>query len=206
MLLFNKSVFIKLFHFWHFNTSNVTIQPIQCELLSELEHYFNTSNVTIQQKMKMLKPSGRIYFNTSNVTIQHWCRSELVHCTRISIHLMLLFNWLWFYVKVFWCIISIHLMLLFNAMWCRFQSCSAYFNTSNVTIQLTEKEQTGDFKIDFNTSNVTIQPQRGLYSYAALYFNTSNVTIQPSICSWKIIIFIISIHLMLLFNYKIWLS
>ena len=57
--------------------------------------------------------------------------------------------------------ISIHLMLLFNDTIADQEYQKLYFNTSNVTIQLSES----------------------LASVSSLYFNTSNVTIQPTILS-----------------------
>ena len=120
-------------------------------------------------------------------------------------------------------IISIHLMLLFNFMEQRQPKSWSYFNTSNVTIQLDFLILKCHILAYFNTSNVTIQlisipylynaldisihlmllfNKNSLSNYAttAANFNTSNVTIQrnsreiSSISSW------ISIHLMLLFN------
>ena len=76
----------------HFNTSNVTIQHIVNFVLGTIESDFNTSNVTIQR-------------NIINPNYTH---------SRISIHLMLLFN------------------DIVNAI----KGAMRNFNTSNVTIQL----------------------------------------------------------------------
>ena len=76
--------------------------------------------------------------------------------------------------------ISIHLMLLFNAFIPVMLLVITYFNTSNVTIQLT-----------------IILPKKS----HALYFNTSNVTIQLAKINLGNFRSIISIHLMLLFNH-----
>ena len=83
-----------------------------------------------------------------------------------------------------------------------------YFNTSNVTIQQDRKLTNGQVDVDFNTSNVTIQPfLRKLSGYIQDYFNTSNVTIQHSNSHFLHLTILISIHLMLLFNFiehKLW--
>ena len=78
--------------------------------------------------------------------------------------------------------ISIHLMLLFNFN--PNKPCQQWsnFNTSNVTIQL------------FCTENNTRTVQN---------FNTSNVTIQLFNLCQENIITLISIHLMLLFNWNL---
>ena len=101
----------------------------------------------------------------------------------------------------------------------------AHFNTSNVTIQLMYKQKVDYIILDFNTSNVTIQLLNlviNIYCYlnfntsnvtiqlehlqdlkrVNLYFNTSNVTIQPPLHRLFHLCFLISIHLMLLFNVK----
>ena len=55
----------------------------------------------------------------------------------------------------------------------------------------------------FNTSNVTIQQLFHLQYYPEYrHFNTSNVTIQPLFVRVTPVLKGISIHLMLLFNYK----
>ena len=57
---------------------------------------------------------------------------------------------------------------------------SAYFNTSNVTIQQTKVYVLFITYKDFNTSNVTIQRSINISIQLVLAnFNTSNVTIQP---------------------------
>ena len=53
--------------------------------------------------------------------------------------------------------ISIHLMLLFNGTLLRTATSRRYFNTSNVTIQLSTILQKAGSESNFNTSNVTIQ-------------------------------------------------
>ena len=97
------------------------------------------------------------HFNTSNVTIQHTCTNEEKEATKISIHLMLLFNSVSSRRPATFSNISIHLMLLFNTtknMKCRRWM---YFNTSNVTIQHTPAFSQCSYSFHFNTSNVTIQ-------------------------------------------------
>ena len=119
-----------------FNTSNVTIQQTNGQLISLSILHFNTSNVTIQRSGK--NPVGQlaVNFNTSNVTIQPYLQ---------CFHLY----------KIF---ISIHLMLLFNSAFI-FSILNMYdFNTSNVTIQQTTGTQRDICRYNFNTSNVTIQP------------------------------------------------
>ena len=57
-----------------------------------------------------------MYFNTSNVTIQRKSTAKILIYKLISIHLMLLFNNLYFQKKYRRKRISIHLMLLFNGL------------------------------------------------------------------------------------------
>ena len=98
----------------------------------------------------------------------------------ISIHLMLWFNFTSLYKsKVFWGI-SIHLMLWFN----------------KVRLSKVYKEP------NFNTSYVVVQPGYfDLYDKSGNDFNTSYVVVQP----FKLVnfggVFLISIHLMLWFNF-----
>ena len=49
MLLFNREKMKCGFGIHNFNTSNVTIQHIRCNLKIIFNIHFNTSNVTIQQ-------------------------------------------------------------------------------------------------------------------------------------------------------------
>ena len=52
MLLFNEiSLNLAVVGLAHFNTSNVTIQPVACTTMYTHLQYFNTSNVTIQQNI-----------------------------------------------------------------------------------------------------------------------------------------------------------
>ena len=97
--------------------------------------------------------------------------------------------------------ISIHLMLLFNRTWTIWQITDWYFNTSNVTIQPPYCPLSSSGNTYFNTSNVTIQLQTLNTSSTNINnFNTSNVTIQPTYEWCSNACYIISIHLMLLFN------
>ena len=74
------------------------------------------------------------------------------------------------------------------------------FNTSNVTIQQAAEEEK-HLQEDFNTSNVTIQLENFLLvCLISFNFNTSNVTIQLIRATLLITSYLISIHLMLLFN------
>ena len=114
MLLFNREKMKCGFGIHNFNTSNVTIQHIRCNLKIIFNIHFNTSNVTIQRDKKLVKVwennisihlmllfnglirnSGSLFlpdFNTSNVTIQPWRSGVGLQPCHISIHLMLLFN------------------------------------------------------------------------------------------------------------------
>ena len=107
MLLIIKSAF------YHFNTSNVTIQHGRATTETREKFYFNTSNVTIQLSSILFLRYWMLYFNTSNVTIQPNGASRKNLYFSISIHLMLLFN------------LTKHL----------FRYTLIHFNTSNVTIQ-----------------------------------------------------------------------
>ena len=100
---------------YDFNTSNVTIQHRKRVEPKLILLYFNTSNVTIQHQCKINNSTTYHDFNTSNVTIQHILYKRRRSYKEISIHLMLLFNLIYF------------LLLNFKLN----------FNTSNVTIQLT---------------------------------------------------------------------
>ena len=113
-------------------------------------------------------------------------------------------------------------MLLFNKRNKPIHIGEIYFNTSNVTIQLTVNPITcfivtisihlmllfnfrkGELKNTsrhFNTSNVTIQLcSTSVPTVISRYFNTSNVTIQPDRSLSIRLRLPISIHLMLLFN------
>ena len=92
-------------------------------------------------------------------------------------------------------------MLLFNFFLILLFSFPYYFNTSNVTIQLLEHLLNSIFSYHFNTSNVTIQLVLGVGKpYDIANFNTSNVTIQHLFDLLKNHNYMISIHLMLLFN------
>ena len=75
--------------------------------------YFNTSNVTIQHNFIFCRVGAVFNFNTSNVTIQLRKSDKISQFNFISIHLMLLFNYLLHFIPALY----------------------AYFNTSNVTIQ-----------------------------------------------------------------------
>ena len=98
-------------------------------------------------------------------------------------------------------LISIHLMLLFNRSNFLNGFLNFYFNTSNVTIQLVRWYYLYNVGWHFNTSNVTIQPLVFCTTpKSSLDFNTSNVTIQPFVLRCSQCPFLISIHLMLLFN------
>ena len=92
---------------------------------------------------------------------------------------MLLFNLLPRPNCLYFHFISIHLMLLFNDIAALSDTISFHFNTSNVTIQRPATIPTSFILLHFNTSNVTIQ-----------LLNT--IRLHSS--------FLISIHLMLLFN------
>ena len=75
--------------------------------------------------------------------------------------------------------ISIHLMLLFNYILVAIRIAYAHFNTSNVTIQQVSTLRKNCAFFYFNTSNVTIQRQTMNNPYQAVpNFITSNVTIQ----------------------------
>ena len=76
-----------------------------------------------------------LHFNTSNVTIQQGGYMCYWLIMRISIHLMLLFNFQFGTAIKAPLMISIHLMLLFNAFIPVMLLVITYFNTSNVTIQ-----------------------------------------------------------------------
>ena len=141
------------------------------------------------------------YFNTSNVTIQlnSFYLARLKFC--ISIHLMLLFNSTKLINNFGKYGISIHLMLLFNAYTIPLFLIKYNFNTSNVTIQPHFLLFLLYLLHHFNTSNVTIQLSCQNSEMACrLNFNTSNVTIQLYVVTTYSYSFLISIHLMLLFN------
>ena len=114
-------------------------------------------------------------------------------------------------------------MLLFNLQQPAAGMQMPYFNTSNVTIQLRKFDcitvsivisihlmllfnlKLADILTvplsHFNTSNVTIQQKKQLLKHLQnVHFNTSNVTIQLHVRSKVERRYIISIHLMLLFN------
>ena len=157
MLLFNLCDILKRLFIFYFNTSNVTIQRDK-KLVKVWEN-----NISIHLMLLfngLIRNSGSLFlpdFNTSNVTIQPW---------RSGVGLQP-------------CHISIHLMLLFNCYKDYLSAPEDNFNTSNVTIQLSQFCEEHNIEDNFNTSNVTIQHNS--------IFNTG----------WHIII---SIHLMLLFN------
>ena len=101
----------------YFNTSYVVITLYALLVYFACLNYFNTSYVVI----KLISPSIRIaffsYFNTSYVVIKQRTDIPFWICKSISIHLMLLLNYLeWWRVFPFSCI-SIHLMLLLNLTW-----------------------------------------------------------------------------------------
>ena len=104
-------------------------------------------------------------FNTSNVTIQLCNKSINIFFSKISIHLMLLFNHLTFYFLDNKSIISIHLMLLFNHL-------TFYFldNKSIISIHL---------MLLFNFAIKALISFLAKFQYIS-YFNTSNVTIQQT--------------------------
>ena len=125
--------------------------------INDVKLYFNTSNVTIQRHCSLNAVCVVPYFNTSNVTIQPLFLQTKYQGICISIHLMLLFNFLHPGTPEYNYHISIHLMLLFNLLFYRFHNivvlisihlmllfnkylvlqatCYQNFNTSNVTIQ-----------------------------------------------------------------------
>ena len=114
MLLFNRNQIIHCNLCCYFNTSNVTIQLYTSYSLHYKYDYFNTSNVTIQLCLQVIIIILILYFNTSNVTIQQITVSWPGRLFFISIHLMLLFNFLICTIIMIKLNISIHLMLLFN--------------------------------------------------------------------------------------------
>ena len=78
-------------------------------------------------------------------------------------------------------------MLLFNGIGIPINPADSNFNTSNVTIQLTNPEGFTATPYNFNTSNVTIQQAGKIYRMRLVYhFNTSNVTIQRKMLTHKI--------------------
>ena len=120
-----------------FNTSNVTIQLWICAIIFVWVLNFNTSNVTIQRGNFFISFFLLTDFNTSNVTIQQGNTRHARSISKISIHLMLLFNWLHSQKRTPAWNISIHLMLLFNLLLSSSHHNLCHFNTSNVTIQRT---------------------------------------------------------------------
>ena len=101
---------------------------------------------------------------------------------RISIHLMLLFNFQFGTAIKAPLMISIHLMLLFN-------------NDGNITGAVIKRISI-HLMLLFNAFIPVML-------LVITYFNTSNVTIQPLLARIAASLFPISIHLMLLFNSKI---
>ena len=78
MLLFNLPLLSAVLLYYHFNTSNVTIQLTRRTKDLKQLFDFNTSNVTIQL-LRWIKVCQRINFNTSNVTIQPTILSHLFY-------------------------------------------------------------------------------------------------------------------------------
>ena len=115
----------------YFTISNVTVFVAYVNTLCD----FNTSNVTIQLWICAIIFVWVLNFNTSNVTIQQGNTRHARSISKISIHLMLLFNWLHSQKRTPAWNISIHLMLLFNLLLSSSHHNLCHFNTSNVTIQ-----------------------------------------------------------------------
>ena len=120
-----------------------------------------------------------LHFNTSNVTIQQGGYMCYWLIMRISIHLMLLFNFQFGTAIKAPLMISIHLMLLFN-------------NDGNITGAVIKRISI-HLMLLFNAFIPVML-------LVITYFNTSNVTIQPLLARIAASLFPISIHLMLLFN------
>ncbi len=110
-------------------------------------------------------------------------------------------------------IISIHLMLLLN-----FDSLSSSTNTVHISIHLmlllniihqsmfdNHHQSMFDNHCNFNTSYVVIKPAPTiLWTLLGLYFNTSYVVIKRNLRKCTYDIYHISIHLMLLLNYRLY--
>ena len=120
-----------------------------------------------------------LHFNTSNVTIRQGGYMCYWLIMRISIHLMLLFNFQFGTAIKAPLMISIHLMLLFN-------------NDGNITGAVIKRISI-HLMLLFNAFIPVML-------LVITYFNTSNVTIQPLLARIAASLFPISIHLMLLFN------
>ena len=119
-------------------------------------------------------------FNTSYVVIKHTRCLQTAGIRRISIHLMLLLNYLVIEFSIFHKHISIHLMLLLNNFFhfleYRYIKISIHLMLLlNLTIL-----ETGLYVVCyFNTSYVVIKPEQTMKKKRSyLYFNTSYVVIK----------------------------
>ena len=105
-----------------------------------------------------------------------------------------------------WLEISIHLMFLLirypiRSRWIR----NIYFNTSHVSINRVMRGQTVQNYLHFNTSHVSINPSCNCGEYDRFYhFNTSHVSINPARSNGAAAGKKISIHLMFLLIFKVW--
>ena len=105
------------------------------------------------------------------------------HFRGISIHLMLLFIYLFSYRTKFFVFISIHLMLLFICFSAIIHCFCLHFNTSHVTVYqesiILHDSSTGFQYIScYCLSNMIIS-----YCYQNIYFNTSHVTVYHHVVS-----------------------
>ena len=146
------------------------------------------------------------YFNTSHVSINRldWITGTIAII--ISIHLMFLLIGFSSLPRHLHHLISIHLMFLLirypiRSRWIR----NIYFNTSHVSINRVMRGQTVQNYLHFNTSHVSINPSCNCGEYDRFYhFNTSHVSINPARSNGAAAGKKISIHLMFLLIFKVW--
>ena len=75
----------------HFNTSHVTVYPVEEVKKDKTNFHFNTSHVTVYLIMLAFKGFNENHFNTSHVTVYHQRHINKWLDNWISIHLMLRF-------------------------------------------------------------------------------------------------------------------
>ena len=91
MLLFIEALNIVSYPTKSFNTSHVTLYPIDDFAIDGLAERFNTSHVTLYHNRYRDSAVRQYCFNTSHVTLHRRHAGQIFPVIQVSIHLMLLF-------------------------------------------------------------------------------------------------------------------
>ena len=141
----------------YFNTSHVTVYQYLVFIIHTTTKFQYISCYCLSHKVLFLS-CHHTHFNTSHVTVYLIIFIHLSITLHISIHLMLLFivshNSLYF-VQLQFQYISCYCL---SPLLCCFYFSKIHFNTSHVTVYLSNFFAPSCAYIHFNTSHVTVYP------------------------------------------------